>query len=473
MSTHNAPILALPNEEALQILLSVLDQMDNSVSIVRKDGLFFYYNQKYWNTYRDSWSNALPGEIYQHTLNELDGAEAKMLQNILESEESMDKYFNKPSETAEDVFSDVFPIYIHEEMFGIAVVEYRSEQIRKLNHQLNYYKSLSMSLQHQLYDKSTLPPFFRNIIGESAQMVQVLAIGAQVAQTQSSVCLLGESGTGKEVMAEAIHASSKNSSGPLIKVNCAAIPETLIESELFGYEKGAFTGANPQGSVGKFELANGGTLFLDEIGEMPLAMQAKLLRALQEKEITRIGGSKPIKLNFRLITATNKDLEQMMRDGTFREDLYYRICIIPIHLPPLRSRRGDIPLLANQFLALFNTNPNQQRTFPDEVLEQFTEYNWPGNIRELKNCVERMSILCPDDMIGTDYLPPQIAQHTLPGTGFHSENQYNLRNILEKTEYDAIKAVLGMTNGNKAQAIRILGISKRNFYMKLERYGLK
>ena len=258
----------------------------------------------------------------------------------------------------------------------------------------------------------------------------------------------------------------------MIKVNCAAIPENLIESELFGYEGGAFTGANPHGKAGKFELANGGTLFLDEIGEMPLAMQAKLLRAIQEREITRIGGSRTIKLNFRLITATNRNLEEMIAEGTFREDLFYRICVIPINIPPLRERRDDIPLLANEFLNVQDLSFGEQRSFSDAVMNQMKNYKWPGNIRELKNCVERMAVLCPNPCIDVEYLPLQITKSALREHG-ELENQYNLHEIIEKVEYNTIKTVLGMVNGNKSKATEVLGISKRNLYMKMEKFGLK
>ena len=199
----------------------------------------------------------------------------------------------------------------------------------------------------------------------------------------------------------------------------------------------------------------------------------KLLRVIQEKEITRVGGSKTIKLNFRLITATNRDLENMVEEGTFREDLYYRICVIPIHIPPLRERKDDIPLLANQFLDSLCSNTNDMRCFSDEVLEQFMNYKWPGNIRELKNCVERMAILCPDTCIGEEYLPLQITKSGMPKKSDSEKNRYNLHVITEKMERETIKNVLEIVNGNKSKAIELLGISKRNFYMKLEKYGLK
>lgn len=471
------PLLDIPNEQALQVLASVLDQIDEKILIIDKEGVFLFYNKKYLDYYGEQLvkhADVAAEELYRKNLHQMEGKEVDTLDAILKSPKVIQKLFNQSGkQITHDVFTDVYPIFLSDEFFGIVIVEHDTELIVSLNHQLNYYKSLSTNLKKQLFNKSELPEAFHHVIGDSVQMLRVLNMCAHVAPTQSSICLLGESGTGKEVLAEAIHASSKNVSGSLIKVNCAAIPESLMESELFGYEKGAFTGANPHGSIGKFELANGGTLFLDEIGEMPMAMQAKLLRAIQEKEITRIGGSKTVKLNFRLITATNRDLEEMVQKGEFREDLYYRICVIPIHLPPLRDRRSDIPLLAGQFLRSLETNPNRLRIFSDGVLDQFVEYDWPGNIRELKNCVERMAILCPDDCIGVEYLPPQIIKAAISNPSDQGVSQYNLHEIIEKVEYDTIKTVLSLTKGNKSKAIDMLGISKRNFYMKLEKYNLK
>ena len=317
-----------------------------------------------------------------------------------------------------------------------------------------------------------LPAHFQAIIGQSPNFTKALYTAAKVSKTNSSICIFGESGSGKEVLADAIHYTSNYADGPFIKVNCASIPESLIESELFGYEKGAFTGANTKGRIGKLEAANHGTLFLDELGEMPKSMQAKLLRALQEHEITRIGGTKPIKLNFRLITATNRNLEEMVQNNEFREDLYYRICVIPIHLPALRERQSDIPLLAKYFLHNMNLTENTDYTFSSDVLQYLSNYEWPGNIRELKNCIERMCILCPDHEITSEYLPPNIVKNTHL-TITDQATTYNLKNILEKTEYETLRVVLSLTNGNRTKAIEMLGISKRSFYMKLEKYGLR
>lgn len=397
-----------------------------------------------------------------------------ILHTIKTGKELRNHYFHE-FENHYSGLADVLPI--ETDVFsGVIVIMQETKRLREMSRKIAHYKQLASSLKQELDSKEHLLPRFRSIIGSSAPFVKVLKMGAQVASAKSSVCILGESGTGKEVFAEAIHYSSPFSEGPLIKVNCAAIPESLMESELFGYEKGAFTGASANGNPGKFELANNGTLFLDEVGEMPLSMQVKLLRVLQEREVTRVGGKKSIKLNFRLITATNRNLEQMVKEGAFREDLYYRICIIPLHLPPLRERRSDIPLLAQEFLSTLDMPQWKERRFSEEVQERFMNYSWPGNIRELKNCVERMAILCPEEEIHAEYLPAAVAkaEKSLPGGNAVPDlSQFKLHEILNKVECDAIRSVLSITGGNKAKAIEILGISKRNFYLKLDKYGLR
>ncbi|MCR4752233.1 MAG: sigma 54-interacting transcriptional regulator [Eubacterium sp.] len=475
MPTRNAPVFDLPCTDALTLFTSILDRMDAKVLIIRKDGRFLYYNEQYINYYGKQFAEfGMAGDDTYINIYDIDFKDTAILAKYLKSEEKLEKWLNSPgSEKERNVFTDIHPLYLQNEYFGIVVIEYNTEEFERMHAELSYYKILSRDLRRQLNEREALPPAFDAVVGESSQMLKMLKMCAHVAPTMSSICLLGESGTGKEVIADAIHASSSQTEGPIVKVNCAAIPETLIESEMFGYEKGAFTGANPHGSAGKFELANGGTLFLDEIGELPLAMQAKLLRALQDKSITRIGGSKPIQLNFRLITATNRNLEEMVKEGTFREDLYYRICVIPIHLPPLRERKDDILLLANEFLATLNDRKVQKQHFSVDVQNALVAYDWPGNIRELRNCVERMSILSMGEEIGTDVLPTQLAGGMQPETDTDSRGQYNLHKILEKAEDDTIRTVLSLTEGNRSKAIEMLGISKRNFYIKLEKYGLK
>ena len=470
---------SLPITSTTLPLLTTMDALDSTIMIVDKDLRICYYNNSYFASYGDHWKRS---GIERHqllgtplTINDSDSESVRPIKSVINGSKDSYKDFYSEKDTGFMGMTDVIRLDT-EDFHGAAVIQNSRKQLDELSSAVAYYKNMYMQLNQNILSKADLPPRFQQITGTSAQFVKTLRMASQVAPTSSSVCILGESGTGKEVLAEAIHYSSKYSNGPFIRVNCAAIPESLMESELFGYEKGAFTGANSSGKAGKFELANNGTLFLDEIGEMPVSMQVKLLRALQEREITRIGGSKPIKLNFRLITATNRDLEKMIEEGTFREDIYYRICIIPLNLPPLRERRSDISQLANLFLSELDMPQFENRHFSQDVMEHFLRYSWPGNIRELKNCVERMAILCPEEEISTEYLPSMLTkeqQKSGPKAEIINPDNYNLKDIIEKTEYDTIKTVLAMTKGNKAKALEILGISKRNLYTKLEKFGLK
>lgn len=312
----------------------------------------------------------------------------------------------------------------------------------------------------------------RNIIGNSPVMLNLLETIAQVAPTEATVLISGESGTGKEQIAGAIHYNSSRRDKAFIKVNCAAITETLLESELFGHEKGSFTGADRR-KDGKFLQANGGSLFLDEIGEMPLAMQAKLLRVLQEKELTRVGGEQVIKVDVRVITATNKNLQEMVAAGTFREDLFYRLNVVMLNVPALRSRSDDIPILAQHFLALFSDKNNKEiKGFTPGAMQYLVSYHWPGNVRELMNTIERGVVLCRNDHLGepdftlTGSNPaPQTAEPS-PETG-----QAEIA-PLEEVEKSAILRALEITEGNKSETARKLGITRRTLHQKLKKYGV-
>lgn len=331
--------------------------------------------------------------------------------------------------------------------------------------------------------KQELKKKFRptNIIGESKRMSDVFASIQLVSETKATVMLRGESGTGKELVAHAIHYSSGRSDGPFIKVSCAALPDTLLESELFGYEKGAFTGALTS-KIGRFEMANGGTVFLDEIGDIPLTTQVKLLRVLQEKEFERLGGTQTIRIDFRLITATNKDLEAEVKAGRFREDLYYRLNVIPIFLPSLRERCEDIPLLVNHFLQIANReNRKNVKYISQEAMDYLMNYSWPGNVRELENAVERAVILCPGDTLLPDLFPiPGVkpsALHSQPA-GRSSSMDFALGNgslseTVEGLERHLIQQALDQCQGNQRRAAKLLGITERIFGYKIKKYRLK
>ncbi|MDE0029869.1 MAG: sigma-54 dependent transcriptional regulator [Deltaproteobacteria bacterium] len=306
------------------------------------------------------------------------------------------------------------------------------------------------------------------IIGESGQMQEVLDLVRRVAPSDATVLLRGESGTGKELIAKAIHYASARRKGPLVKVNCAALPETLLESELFGHEKGAFTGAFAT-RKGRFEIADKGTLFLDEIGDLPAHLQAKLLRVLQEREFERVGSNHAITSDVRIITATNQDLDQLMRQGVFREDLYYRLNVVTIILPPLRDRRQDLPALIDHFLRKFaEKNGKTIQGFSREARDALLRYDYPGNVRELENLVERATVLTRDDVIGIGELPLTIKE-TRPGAG----DQTNLSAAVEGIERRMIVEALEAAAGVQTKAADNLGISERALRYKLQKYGLR
>ncbi len=319
-------------------------------------------------------------------------------------------------------------------------------------------------LQQELREKYN----FENLIGNSSAMRQVYAQVAQVARTNVTVLLRGESGTGKEMIANAIHFNSLRAKKPLIKVNCAALPETLIESELFGYEKGAFTGAY-KSKKGRFELADGGTLFLDEIGDLPLQTQAKLLRVLQEKEFERLGGTETIKVNVRLIAATNKNLEEEISQGRFREDLYYRLNVFTIFLPPLRERKSDILLLAEYFLEKYEKIHGKHiKRISTPAIDMLTAYHYPGNVRELENAIERAVVACDGNVIHAHHLPPTLQTAEVSGT----IPKVSLRSAVEALERDLIQDALKTTRGNCAKAASLLNTTERILNYKIKKYGI-
>jgi len=310
----------------------------------------------------------------------------------------------------------------------------------------------------------------RNVIGRSPAMERLLETVAQVAPTEATALISGESGTGKEMIAGAIHFNSPRKDGPFVKINCAAITETLLESELFGHEKGAFTGAHRQ-REGRFRQAHGGSLFLDEISEMSLAMQVKLLRVLQEREITRVGGEEVIKVDVRVIAATNKDLLQEIQSGRFREDLYYRLNVVALTVPPLRERREDIPLLAQHFLKVFSEKNNKMiRGFTPQVMDGLIKYGWPGNVRELMNAVERGVVLSRSDYLDVEDLSFILGQTSVPGEAFSGDG-VPTGIPLDEVEKATILKTLQMARGNKSEAARRLGITRRTLHKKLKQYG--
>ena len=315
-------------------------------------------------------------------------------------------------------------------------------------------------------------PQGRAFIGESVEIRKVKDMIGRIAQTNSSVLVTGESGTGKEVVARTIHEQSPVSSGPFVAINIGGVPENLLESELFGYEKGAFTGAVGRKS-GMFELANGGTLFLDEIGDMPYPLQVKILRVLQERSITRLGGTQPMPINARIVCATNKDLEEMVREGKFREDLFFRLNVVRIHIPPLRERKDDIPLLSTWIIKKLNTNMGRHFSgLTPEAMEKLKNYDFYGNIRELENILERAAIFSDGDLITAENieLRGDVLRHDArkaPEASLDTEGM-----SLKEVEKQAIEKALRRWEGNRTKAANELGITRRTLITKIEEYDL-
>lgn len=346
----------------------------------------------------------------------------------------------------------------------VAEITELAQKLNLLESKLEHYER---ELEHLRSSKYTID----HIIGTSWAIEEAKRLALKAAERNSTVLLLGESGVGKELFAHAIHHASVRRSKPFVRFNCSAIPRELIESELFGYEAGAFTGAGRKGKPGKFELANQGSIFFDEIGEMPLEMQAKLLRVLQEKEVERIGGTKTMGVDFRLIAATNSDPEVLVKEGRLRRDLFYRLNVVPIDIPPLRERREDIPAICRHLLArLREEHGVRPLSLSGEVLDLFQRYDWPGNIRELMNVLERASYAAEGHQIEIEHLPLLLNDLRRARAGDRCRS--NLREAVKEAEREALLQALKMAKGNKAKAAKLLGIHRTGLYQRLLRLNL-
>ncbi len=351
----------------------------------------------------------------------------------------------------------------------LAVIALMIAQATKAEHIIENEKvklfDENTSLKSELREKYD----FGHIVGNSSVMKRVYAQVSQVARSNTTVLLRGESGTGKELIANAIHYNSLRAKKPFVKINCAALPETLIESELFGYEKGAFSGAQNR-KKGRFEIAEGGTLFLDEIGDLSTQTQIKLLRVLQEREFERVGGTETLKANVRLVTATNKNLEEAIIDGTFREDLFYRLNVFTIYLPPLRERKSDILLLAENFVEKYEREHNKHiKRISTPAIDMLTSYHYPGNVRELENTIERAVLVCDGNVIHGHHLPPTLQTAEVTGT----VTQVSLASSVEAFERDLITDTLKSTRGNRAKAARMLDTTERILCYKIDKYKIQ
>lgn len=343
-----------------------------------------------------------------------------------------------------------------------------AKRMQEMERELKHYKNEISEIYQAQWELS-------NLIGESRAFSWIRSVVERMSFTTSTVLIMGESGTGKELFAQAIHNSSSRKSGPFIRINCVALPENLLESELFGYEEGAFTGAKKGGKPGKFELAAGGTIFLDEIGDMPIAMQTKLLAVLQEKVIERIGGTKPIPVDVRIIAATNRNLEQMVAEGQFREDLYYRLNVVRLDIPPLRDRMEDLPLLVDNLIKRINLKIGTDiDSISPPALDLLAQHNWPGNVRELENLLERainLAFMNGERSLGISHFP-SLLKHSLKEAVLMENSDLSLPETLENLERELIIKALGKAGGNKNQAARLLGIHISALYRKMGKYGI-
>ena len=356
-----------------------------------------------------------------------------------------------------------------EDLRLLSIISLMIGQAVRLRQQMRMERNQLLEENIQL--KEQLKDRFRpaNIIGNSKAMQAVYDFIAQVSKSNTTVLIWGESGTGKELVANAIHYNSLRASKPFIKVNCAALPETVVESELFGHEKGAFTGAIGQ-RKGRFELAQGGSIFLDEVGDLSPAIQIKLLRVLQEKEFERVGGTTTIKNDVRVITATNRNLEELVKAKKFREDLFYRLNVFPIYMPPLRERKTDILLIADYFVEKYSkANHKNILRISTPAIDMLMSYHWPGNVRELENCIERAVVLSNDDVIHGHHLPPTLQTAEATGTTTGGNLQETINNLERELILDALKS----SRGNQTKAARLLGLTERLMGLRVKKHGIE
>lgn len=363
------------------------------------------------------------------------------------------------------------PVRLDEKIIGGVVTEVDITNEVRLNEELFSTQEKLFHLENQIESKSHKDRAFLPLRGNSQPLKDTIAMTKKASQTEANILIYGESGVGKELFAKAIHYLREDDEAPFIPINCGAIAHNLFESEIFGYEKGAFSGADSRGKAGKAELAQDGTLFLDEVGELPLDLQVKLLRVLQEKKFFRVGGTKEIKVNFRLVAATNKDLKQLVEEGKFREDLYYRLNVFQIEVPPIRERPDDILELANYFVYEYSAKYNKQiQSIPHEIIQCLISHDWKGNVRELKNSIERLVVLSEEGVLSFNDLPPEVkgADKSQPiNTG------QTLAEQLEAYERDIILSTLEQVNYQKSECAKSLGVSRATLYNRMNKLGIQ
>ena len=450
-------------EEKFETLKYITSQINEGIAAIDRNGVVIF-----WNKFMEERYEIPAKEIVGKKMNEflVDTISWRVL---LKKKSLNDIYYIKNHNGKElYAFVQAKPVFYDGEFVGVVCIEMDITDVTNLSRELDITREKLKYLENEMNNHSDNA--FDSILGKSNAIEKSKSIAKQVSMTNTSIMLYGESGTGKEVFARAIHKCS-NREGTFIPVNCSAIPQELFESEFFGYAPGAFTGATRNGKSGIFELANNGTVFLDEIGDMPLNMQVKLLRVLQEKSFMRVGGNEMINVNVRVIAATNKDIEAMVKDGSFREDLYYRLNVVEIKLPPLRERVGDVGMLVRHFLEEECKENNKALLKIDRnAMKILEKYRWKGNIRELKNTVENMVVLSTNDILGIEDIPEYI----INSIEKPSETSYpmDLNSAIEILEKNKIIEALKLSRGNKSKAAKILNIPRTRLYQKIEKYKI-
>lgn len=449
-------------------LEAVFNATQDAISVVNQNGIHVLINPAYTRITGLTEADVI-GKDYT-----VDLAEGKSVhQQVLEDLKPVDNVLLRSGHLKKEVIASAAPLVVNGELRGSVAVIHDISEIKRLNHELDQAKQIIRNLEAKYT--------FEDIKGQHPKLNEAINKAEIAASTPATVILRGESGTGKELFAHAIHNASNRRNSQFVRVNCAAINENLLESELFGYEEGAFTGASKGGKVGLFERADGGTIFLDEIGEINLNTQAKLLRVLQEKEIVKVGGTKPIPVDVRVISATNIDLERAVDDGEFRKDLYYRLNVIPIYIPALRERKEDLPVIIDHLTRKFNQEYGRNVIhISDDALVQIAQYNWPGNIRELENYIGRamINMKINEQVIQKDKLPKieSLDEHvTIPLHRDYEKNVLTVQPLDEVTgqfEKEYIGKVLKQNAYNKTLTAKQLGISIRSLYYKIEKYGM-
>ncbi|AOT69910.1 sigma-54 dependent transcriptional regulator PrdR [Geosporobacter ferrireducens] len=449
-------------DEMRQTFRYILDNLHEAVCVVDKNGVVILWGDRSEKLYGVKAEDIVGRKLEEFFPNGL-------LLKVLQEKKPIENVIHSPRKGSYVNISAI-PLFINGELEGAVSTDRDITEVRNLSLELEVAKEKLDYLQMEVIKANEDKYSFGKTLGKSEVIRDKINRAMQVAATNSSVLILGESGTGKEVFARTIHQASGRK-GPFVAINCSAIPENLFESEMFGYEGGAFTGALNKGKIGKIELANKGTLFLDEIGDMPLYMQAKLLRVLQERQIVRVGGDKVIDIDVRIISATHRDLKTMVKEDCFREDLFYRLNVVNLEIPSLRDRKEDIPMFVKHFMDAFCKENNifVPRIAP-EVFQILMSYDWPGNIRELKNTIEHLVIFSKDGEVKVESLPEHFwgkgEQHQ------ESEAVYDLQENIKRTEISTIIKAMETAKGNKAQAAKLLNIPRSTLYYKIKFYDL-